>query len=135
MAAVLWIHKTLPPPPTEEQLKRNNRTMAEYNELISRTLDGWGRQLQSISGGAMRITFNRADIEHIDFSDESLWNSALSKEARAAKLQTVAATRTWVRAFFDGCVRGDWAGLRTLVAAAGKPESQVTVLSFRPMWP
>ncbi|MGQ0642956.1 MAG: alpha/beta hydrolase family protein [Gemmatimonadaceae bacterium] len=131
----LWIHKSLPPPPSEEQLKRNNRTMAEYNETINNILAGWGRQLQSVSGGAMRITFDRSGIEHIDFSDESLWNSALTKAARAEKLQTVATTRAWIRAFFDGCLRGEWASLRALVTAAEKPSSGVTVLTFRPMWP
>jgi hypothetical protein len=34
--------------------------------------------------------------------------------------------RAWVRAFLDGTVRGDWAGLKRLVGEGGKTQPQVT---------
>ena len=80
----------------------------------------------------MRVSIDRPGITHMDFSDESLWDTALSPEARAGKLKTIADTRAWMRAFFDGTVRGDWAGLEAL---AGKSRPEVTVHAFGKMWP
>ena len=83
----------------------------------------------------MRVVIDRPGIEHIDFSDESLWDTALPDEARAGKLATIADTRAWVRAFLDGAVRGDWAALRKLAGDAGKPRPEITVHAFGRMWP
>jgi len=131
----LWIHKTLPPPPTAEQLQRAGRTRAQYDSAITATVDAWDGQMRSMSGGAMRVVIEGANIEHIDFSDESLWNTSLTPDARAAKLKTIATTRAYVRAFFDGCVRGDWSAMRTLVGKAGTSSPEITINMFGKMWP
>ncbi len=131
----LWIHKPLPPPPTAERLQRAGRTRAQYDSAITATIDAWGRQMQSMSGGAMRVIIDGPGIEHIDFSDESLWNTGMTRDVRAAKLKTIATTRAYVRAFFDGCVRGDWIGMRKLVGEAGKSSSEITISMFGKMWP
>ena len=128
----LWIHKTLPPPPNAEQLQRAGRTLSEYNQIVNQLMAGWVRQMQAIRGGAMRIVVDRPGLEHIDFSDESLWNNALTSDARAAKLETVALTRAYVRAFFDGSLRGDWTSFRALISSS---TPDVKVFAFRPLWP
>jgi len=56
-------------------------------------------------------------------------------DARPGKLKTVANTRAWVRAFFDGTVRGDWTDIKRLAGAAAKPQPEVTVYVFGKMWP
>ena len=59
----------------------------------------------------------------------------MTPETRPGKLKTIADTRAWVRAFFDGAVRGDWADLKRLVGEAGKSQPEVTVQVFGKMWP
>jgi hypothetical protein len=131
----LWIQTALPPPPTEEQLQRARRTRAEYDAEIERVIASWRRQLGGVSGGAMQVFIDRPGIAHIDFSDEPFWNGAMTADARPGKLRTVAETRAWVRAFFDGTVRGDWADLKRLAGEAGKSPPGVTVHRFGTMWP
>lgn len=133
--ALLWIHKPLPPPPNPQQLQRAGRTLAEYQQEITRILAAWDTQMKTVVGGAMRVVFDVPGIEHIDFSDEPYWDQARSAEDRAGRLKTMALARTWVRAFFDGCTRGDWSGLKRLVEQAGKAAPLVTVLVSRKMWP
>ena len=128
----LWIQKTLPPPPTEEQLKRARRTRAEYDAEIQRMLATWSQKLGTITGGAMRVYVERRDIEHIDFSDEPFWDGNMTPEKLPGKLKTIADTRAWVRAFFDGTVRGQWADLKSL---AGETRPDVTVQVFGKLWP
>jgi len=55
----------------------------------------------------------------------------MTPASRPGKLQTIAETRAWVRAFFDGSIRGDWAGLKSM--ATTRPE--VTVRVFGKLWP
>jgi len=131
----LWIQKTLDPPPDEEQLKRAGKTRADYDTDLEQLIAGWHRRLGKVSGGAMRVYLDRPGIEHIDFSDEPFWNAAMTPEARAGKLATIADTRAWVRAFFDGVVRGEWADLKRLAGEAGKSRPEVTVHPFGKMWP
>jgi hypothetical protein len=88
-----------------------------------------------VTGGAMRVYIDRPGITHIDFSDEPLWDAAMAPEVRAGKLETIADTRVWIRAFLDGTVRGDWAGLKRLAGQAGKSRPEVTVHVFGKMWP
>jgi hypothetical protein len=54
---------------------------------------------------------------------------------RPGRLQTIADTRTWVRAFFDGTVRGDWANLKRLASEISKSQPEITVYAFGRMWP
>lgn len=121
----LWIQKQIPPPPSEEQLKRAGRTMAEYEAQVEKILGGWRQTLETIDGGALRVTFDRREIDHMDFSDEPYWFGNMSEESRPSALKTIADTRQWVRAFFDATVRGQWADLRKL--ASVDPSSGMTV--------
>ncbi len=130
----LWIQKTLPPPPTAEQLQRARRARAEYDVQMQQMLSAWNRRLANVSGGALRVHMLRPDIDHIDFSDEPFWDGHMTAATRPGKLQTIADTRVWVRAFFDGTIRGDWASLKRL-ASAGKTRRQETVTVFRKPWP
>ena len=129
----MWIQKTLPPPPTDEQLKRGGRTRAEFDAEFARVMEKWRRQLSSITGGALRLTMNRPGITHIDFSDEPYWDGTMTEANRAGRLQTIADTRQWVRAFFDGTVRGDWTSLKRLVN--DQAQRQITVHQFGKLWP
>ena len=128
----LWIQKTLPAPPTDEQLERARRTRAEYDREIQRLMASWDQKLRAVAGGAMRVYIERPGIEHIDFSDEPFWDGRMTSETRPGKLKTIADTRSWVRAFFDGTVRGDWTGLKRL---ASEPRPDVSVHMFGRMWP
>jgi hypothetical protein len=131
----LWIQKTLDPPPTEQQLQRARRTRAEYDAEIQRIIASWHRRLGAVTGGAMRVYIDRPGITHIDFSDEPFWDGSMTPATLPGKLKTVADTRAWVRAFFDGTVRGDWAELKRLAGEAGKSQPEVTVHVFGRIWP
>jgi hypothetical protein len=129
----LWIQGSLPPAPTDEQLQRMRRTRAEYDARIQLLLATWHRKLSEISGGALRVYIDRPGIQHIDFSDEPHWDGAMTAANRPGRLQTIADTRAWVRAFFDGVVRGEWESLKRLANDKSQPE--VTVHQFGRMWP
>ncbi|MCI0387168.1 MAG: hypothetical protein MOB07_00125 [Acidobacteria bacterium] len=131
----LWIQASLPPPPTEEQLQRARRTRAEYDAEIQRIMASWNRRLGAVAGGAMRVYIDRPGITHIDFSDEPFWDGSMTADTRPGKLKTVADTRAWVRAFFDGAVRGDWADLKRMAGEASKSQPEMTVNVFGKMWP
>jgi len=131
----LWIQKTLPAPPTDGQLQRAGRTRTEYDAEIQRLMASWEKKLRAVTGGAMRVYIDRPGITHIDFSDEPFWDGLMTPEIRPRKLKTVADTRAWVRAFFDGTVRGDWADLKRLAGDASKSQPGVTVHVFGRMWP
>jgi hypothetical protein len=124
----LWIQKPLPSPPTEEQLQRGGRTRADFDAEIKTLLGSWARQLSGIAGGSLRVTFDRSTIRHVDFSDEPFWDGSMTSQNRPDRLQTIADTRAWVRAFFDGAVRGEWTDLDRLRAGAG--ERRTTVHTF-----
>ncbi|MGH7615539.1 MAG: alpha/beta hydrolase family protein [Gemmatimonadales bacterium] len=131
----LWIQNPLPPPPTAQQLERANRTMAQYNEQVMRVVTAWDTQMKTVGGGAIRVTIDNPGAEHIDFSDEVYWDHARTPEALAGKMKTLATTRSYLRSFFEGCLKGDWGRLRRLVGEAGKaaPEVRVSVFGkFRP---
>lgn len=131
----LWIQKTLPAPPTDEQLQRARRTRAEYDAEIERVMSSWRRQLGAITGGAMRVYIDRPGIQHIDFSDEPFWDGTMTPANRPNRLKTIADTRAWVRAFFEGTVRGNWADLKRLAGAGSQSQPEVTVQVFGKMWP
>ena len=131
----LWIQKSLPAPPTPEQLQRAGRTRAQYDSVIARMLGAWERRLGAVSGGAMRIYIDRPGVEHIDFSDEPFWDGRTTADARPGKLRTIADTRVWMRAFFDGTVRGDWNSLKRLAADSALTRSGVTVTVYQKPWP
>lgn len=132
---LLWIQTPLPTAPTDEQLHRAGRTRAEYDAEVARILDSWDRGLESVRGGAIRVHFNRPDTTHIDFSDEPFWDGTMTDAIRPSKIKTIADTRTWVRAFFDGTVRGDWNGLMGLVENAGVSRGDIAVRVYGKMWP
>ncbi|MFN0207607.1 MAG: alpha/beta hydrolase family protein [Planctomycetota bacterium] len=129
----LWIQKTLGEPPTDAQLKKMGRTRAEFDAEGERIIKGWHTRLATVSGGAMRVYIERPGIKHVDFSDEPFWDGSMTADALPGKLKTVADTRSWVRAFFDGTVRGEWADLKRL--ASSKTQPHITVHVFGKMWP
>lgn len=131
----LWIQKTLPAPPTDEQLQRARRTRAEYDAEIQKMMGSWQRQLSAITGGALRVYMIRPGIQHIDFSDEPFWDGTMTSANRPGRLQTIADTRAWVRTFFDGTVRGDWAKLKQLATETSKSQPEITVQVFGKLWP
>jgi hypothetical protein len=88
-----------------------------------------------VTGGALRVYIDRPGIQHIDFSDEPFWDGTLTPANRPGRLQTIADTRAWVRAFFDGTVRGEWAALKRLAGEASKSQPEVTVHVFGKLWP
>ena len=63
----------------------------------------------------------RPGITHIGFSDEPFWDGNMTSASRPGTLATIADTRAWVRAFFDGCVRGQWSDLERLAGSAQPP--------------
>jgi hypothetical protein len=75
---------------------------------------------------ATEITFG-----NIDFSDEPYWDGTMTDANRAGRLRTIGDARAWVRAFFEGTVRGDWEGLKRLTA---EKSPEVTVNTFGRLW-
>lgn len=128
----LWILKP-PPQPTEEQLQRARRTRAEFDAEMQRIMASWDSRLASVTEGAIRLHMNRSGIEHIDFSDEPFWDGNMTAATRPGKLQTIADTRAWVRAFFDGAVRGDWEDLRRLSGEANRAAPGISLHVYGPM--
>jgi pimeloyl-ACP methyl ester carboxylesterase len=127
----LWLQKPLPPPPTDEQLQQMRRTRAEFETEFERIMNKWKSQLGRIDGGALRVTLNRPGIGHIDFSDEPYWDGTMTDANRAGRVRTIGEARAWVRAFFEGTVRGDWENLKRLTA---EKSSEVVVHTFGKLW-
>jgi dienelactone hydrolase len=130
----LWIHKPLPPPPTEAQLERAKRTRADYDAEVERMLASWQRQLESVTGGAIRVVVERPGVEHIDFSDEPFWDGLTTPDKRPGKLRTIAETREWLRAFFDATLRGNPEGLKALARHGRDLRAQEKVDVFGGRW-
>jgi pimeloyl-ACP methyl ester carboxylesterase len=130
----LWIQNPLPPPPSSEQLARARRTIAEYHQEISRMVAAWETQMKAIQGGAMRVVISSPGAEHIDFSDEVFWDSLRTPEVLSTKTRTVATTRAFVRAFFQGCHTSNWALMQRLVSEAGSNASEIAIHVARPFW-
>lgn len=128
----LWIQGDPFPTPTDAQLERAGRTRAQHDAEVQRIIAAWHGSLARIKGGAMRVQIDRPGLTHIDFSDEPFWD-AMPPDVRAGKLKTIADTRAWVRAFFDGAVRGEWDDLEQL--AGEESRSEVTVHVLEKMWP
>lgn len=91
--------------------------------------------LGELFGGAMRVTITRLESGHMDFSDNPYWDVSAPPQIRVGKLRTLAITRAYVRAFFECCLKGQWGGLRKLVAEAGKTYPDVVAQRFGAMWP
>ncbi len=63
----------------------------------------------------MRLSMQRPEITHIDFSDEPIWDGSMTAENWAGRMQTIADTRKWVRGFFDATIREDNTLLKQLM--------------------
>jgi|GEM_PF-1600733 len=126
----LWIEDEFRQP-TEQELRQQGLTKAQWKDILA---DG-DRLLQSVQGGSLRVTIARLESGHMDFSDNPYWAPAATPAARAGKLRTLAITREYVRAFFEGCLKGRWNGLRKLTAEAGQAYPEVSARSFGAMWP
>jgi hypothetical protein len=130
----LWIQKPLPKPPTDEQLARVKRTRAEYEAEVARVLSSWDKGLSAIAGGAIRLVIDRPGLQHIDFSDEPFWDGTLTDENCPGRLQTIADTRAWLRAFFDATVRGQRQALKTLVEDPANTDRGMIVHVHGKLW-
>src|SRR5262245_47540515 len=108
---------------------------SEYDAEVQRISGGWEARLAAIAGGAIRVSIDRPGITHIDLSDEPFWDGSMTPESRPNKLATIADTRTWIRAFFDGTVRGDRASLQALAIEPSQSKPEVNVHVFGRMWP
>jgi len=126
----MWIEKQTPVL-NDQELEKAQLPKALYQEFFAET----NRLMQSVKGGSAHVTVARIGIEHLDFSDNPFWGAAVAPEVRAGKRQTVALTRAYVRAFFDGCLRGQWSEFRGLIAEAGKTYPEVSSRTFAKMWP
>ncbi|MGH9386138.1 MAG: alpha/beta hydrolase family protein [Vicinamibacterales bacterium] len=126
----MWIEKHTPVL-NDKELEQAQLPKARYQEFFVET----NRLMQSVQGGSAHVTVARIGIEHLDFSDNPFWNVVAPPDVRAAKRQTLAVTRACVRAFFDGCLRGQWNELRGLVAEAGAAHPEVSSRTFGRMWP
>jgi hypothetical protein len=131
----MWIQGSLPAPPSPEQLQRANRTRAQYDSAINVVMTEWKTRLGRVSGGAFRVYIDRPGIQHIDFSDEPYWDGTMTADNRPGRLETMADTRAWVRAFFDGTVRRDWTAMKRLTADTTKSKPEVTVTVYGKPWP
>jgi predicted dienelactone hydrolase len=126
----MWIESPYQPP-TERDLQKAGITEAQWKDMYA---DG-DRQMRSLHGGGLRITIARLGIDHMDFSDNPFWESAAAPVVRAGKLRTLAITRAYALAFFEGCLKGQWGDLQRLVAEAGKSYPDVSARRFGALWP
>jgi hypothetical protein len=126
----MWIEKQTPVL-NDAELQKAQLPKALYQEFFAETT----RLMQSVKGGSAHVTVARLGIEHLDFSDNPFWGVDVAPDVRAGKRQTVALTRAYVRAFFDGCLRGRWSEIRGLVTEAGKGYPEVSSRTFGKMWP
>lgn len=125
----MWVEKHTPTL-SDEELEKAQLPKALYQEFFAET----ARLMQSVKGGSAHITVARLGIEHLDFSDNPFWSVSATAEVRAGKRQTLAVIRAYVRAFFDGAVRGQWSEIRGLVAESGKIYPEVSS-RFVGRWP
>ena len=125
----MWIEKQTPVL-NDTELERAQLPKALYQEFFAETT----RLMQSVKGGSAHVTVARLGIEHLDFSDNPFWGAAVAPDVRAAKRQTLAVSRAYVRAFFDGCLRGQWNEFRGLIAEAGKTYPEVSSRTFGKIW-
>jgi predicted dienelactone hydrolase len=125
---LLWIEAPYEPP-TEAGLKAGGLSKEQWADMYA---DG-DRQMSNVRDGALRVTITRVGIDHLDFSDQPFWSASLSPEARAGKLRTLRITRAYTLGFCDGCLKGQWASLRELVAEAGDAWPEVSVRRFGPL--
>ena len=123
----LWIEKHTPIF-NDKELEKMGLPKLLYEEFLAETT----RTMQSVSGGSVLLTMTRPGIEHLDFSDIPFWNVTIDGDGRAGKRQTIKVTRAYVRAFFDGCLTGDWNDYRELTADQTYPE--VSFRTFGKPW-
>jgi dienelactone hydrolase len=125
----MWIEKQTPVL-NDEELEKAQLPKALYQEFFAETT----RLMQSVKGGSAHVTVARLGIDHLDFSDNPFWSAAIGRDVRAAKRRTLAVTRAYVRAFFDGCLRGQWSEIRELITQPDKTYPEVSSRTFGRMW-
>lgn len=74
------------------------------------------RELEPISGGAIRVNLNRPKFAHGDFTDEAFWSETAAQANRAERVRGLTDVRRWIRAFFDATIGGRPTDLRQLIA-------------------
>jgi Chlorophyllase enzyme len=125
----MWIEKQMPTF-SDQELEKMGLPRALYREFLSET----PRMMESVRGRSVHVTISRPGIEHLDFSDNPFWSPSLPSDVRAGKRRTIEVTRAYVRAFFAGCLRGQWRELRALTADTGNAYPEVLSRTFGTMW-
>ena len=123
----MWMEKHSPVF-NDRELEQMGLPRAVYQEFLSES----SRLLRSVRGGSIHVTLSRFGIDHLDFSDNPFWSTSASPDVRAAKTQTLAIARSYLLAFFDGCLRGQWRQLRDLVDGKAYPEVSARVFGRIP---
>jgi hypothetical protein len=121
----MWIEKQTPVL-NDEELAKAQLPKALYQEFFVET----DRLMQSVKPGSAHVTVARLGVEHLDFSDNPFWSAVASPDVRAGKRRTTQLTRQYIRAFFDGCLKGHWRQLRELFAEPIKQYPEVSVRTF-----
>jgi hypothetical protein len=125
----MWIEKHTPVF-NDKELEQMGLPKALYQEFLSEST----RLMQSVSGGSAHVTVSRLGIDHLDFSDNPFWSTSVSPDVRAGKARTIALARAYLRAFFDGCLRGQWNQLQDLLSEPGKAYPEASSRAFGRMW-
>jgi len=121
----LWI-ETPYRPPSEKDLQPFGLTMKRWNEMYA---EG-DRQMESVRGGALRVTIDRDGIDHMDFSDQPFWNESADSVWLEGKRRTLAITRTYVASFFDATLKGRTTALTVIARDAHHRYPEVSTRRF-----
>jgi pimeloyl-ACP methyl ester carboxylesterase len=108
---------------TDAQLKGIGMTREEFNAEVS-----LGQQLLSSNyGGGLDVVLPHVGINHMDFSDVRLLDSAASSEERAARLLTVEMEREWVLNFIGKSLDGQPARASLIDTASRYREAHISL--------
>jgi predicted dienelactone hydrolase len=97
----LWLEKQLPWP-TEKDLQDMGLSHAQFDDMWA----NGDRLLQSIGSMSTRVIIARSGIDHLDFGDTAILDTAPGPDARAGKLRTLEIARLVTRYFFDAHLKG-----------------------------
>ena len=125
LAPFLWI-ETPYRPPSEKDLQPFGLTTPQWNEMYA---EG-DRQMASIRGGGLRVTIDRRDIDHMDFSDRPFWDAQATPAWLEEKRGTLAITRAYVTAFFGAMLKKDSTALNAIAGDAKRRYPDVSTRRF-----
>jgi Predicted dienelactone hydrolase len=97
----LWLEKQIPWP-NASQLKQMGLTHEQMEDML-----GEGdRLLSTIPSDAYHVVIAQPGIDHLDFSDQAMFDSKLTQGELAQKLRTLEIARIYVTLFFDAYLKG-----------------------------